>query len=769
MPLRILWSDRQWQNWDFAKSYFSPLKEAFMGWFFLFFFLSGLCSILYEIVWLRLSMAQFGVTSALVSIVLSMFMAGLGLGSWGSGRLIRKHGDQLRIPALRLYALIELLIGVSALIVPRELLWGRAILEHAGLSSSGAYYLVSGAWIGLALVPWCACMGATIPVAMLAIRQGFAGDSQRSFSYLYLANVVGAAAGSIAPLFLIELYGFHGTLKIGAGLNAILAGMAIALSLRLSAKTKAAGSPGAVVATTLPASSRDRRALLLLFATGLTSMALELVWIRQFTPYLGTMVYAFASILGLYLTSTFIGSQIYRRWGKTRKQEGQLLWVLVGLFAILPVLAVDPRIQSLPFLQVSIWPLLRLAIGIVPFSAALGFITPMLVDRWSGGDPDRAGSAYAVNVVGCILGPLLSGFLLLPWISERWVSCLFALPWLLIGCWPGWSSDREAAGPVGPAQNQLSYVVALAAVVLIFISHGFEDQFQHRQVRRDNTATIIATGEGMNKRLLVNGMGITSLTPITKMMAHLPLAFLDRPPQNALTICFGMGTTYRSLLSWGIPSTAVELVPSVPRMFGYYHPDGPALLQSPLSHVVIDDGRRYLERTTDQFDVITIDPPPPVEAAGSSMLYSKEFYSIIKQRLRTDGILQQWLPAGDLQVRSAVARALKESFPYVRVLQYGPSWGFHFLASSRPIPNRTGAELVERMPAAAIEDMMEWKYEATPEQEFTYLLQRETSTDQLIAGDPLSPAMQDDRPVNEYFLLRGLRSPTPAINAVARR
>jgi hypothetical protein len=204
-------------------------------------------------------------------------------------------------------------------------------------------------------------------------------------------------------------------------------------------------------------------------------------------------------------------------------------------------------------------------------------------------------------------------------------------------------------------------------------------------------------------------------------------------------------------------------------MFGYYHPDGPALLQSPLSHVVIDDGRRYLERTTDQFDVITIDPPPPVEAAGSSMLYSKEFYSIIKQRLRTDGILQQWLPAGDLQVRSAVARALKESFPYVRVLQYGPSWGFHFLASSRPIPNRTGAELVERMPAAAIEDMMEWKYEATPEQEFTYLLQRETSTDQLIAGDPLSPAMQDDRPVNEYFLLRGLRSPTPAINAVARR
>ena len=55
----------------------------------------------------------------------------------------------------------------------------------------------------------------------------------------------------------------------------------------------------------------------------------------------------------------------------------------------------------------------------------------------------------------------------------------------------------------------------------------------------------------MNKQLLVNGYGMTSLTPITKMMAHLPLAFLDRPPQDALDICFGMGTTFRSHCSVG--------------------------------------------------------------------------------------------------------------------------------------------------------------------------------------------------------------------------
>src|SRR5438445_9110785 len=99
-----------------------------MRWFFVFFFVSGFCSILYEIIWLRLAMARFGVTSALVSIVLSMFMAGLGLGSWRVGVFVRR-GIQAST-ALRLYSLAELLIGFSALLVPRELSLGRLVLQN---------------------------------------------------------------------------------------------------------------------------------------------------------------------------------------------------------------------------------------------------------------------------------------------------------------------------------------------------------------------------------------------------------------------------------------------------------------------------------------------------------------------------------------------------------------------------------------------------------------------------------------------------------------
>src|ERR1700748_2032719 len=118
-----------------------------MSWFAIFFFLSGLCSIVYELVWLRLAMAKFGVNTALVSIVLSVFMAGLGAGSWIAGRYLRRRASRLTLPPLRSYGIVELAIGLSALVVPLELTWGSRVLERisGGASiSSGLSYLLSG-------------------------------------------------------------------------------------------------------------------------------------------------------------------------------------------------------------------------------------------------------------------------------------------------------------------------------------------------------------------------------------------------------------------------------------------------------------------------------------------------------------------------------------------------------------------------------------------------------------------------------------------------
>jgi spermidine synthase len=302
------------------------------------------------------------------------------------------------------------------------------------------------------------------------------------------------------------------------------------------------------------------------------------------------------------------------------------------------------------------------------------------------------------------------------------------------------------------------YLLCLAAVVVIFDTHSFEQQYPRGHVLRDSTATVLADGEGMDKRLFVNGVSITFLTPATKMMSALPLALLDHSPKNALVVCFGMGTTHRSMLSWGIDSTVVELDPSVPSLFWFFHDDGNELLRSPRSHVVIDDGRRFLERTAAQYDVIAIDPPPPTQAAASSLLYSREFYSVVKQRLRPHGIFQQWVANdGDIAAQAAMARSLKESFLYVRAFGSVPKYGYHLIASDRPIPNRSAAELARRLPAAAAADLVEWGPNSNAEQQFAEVLKQEVLLDEIIAKAPGVPALRDDLPVNEYYLLRQLR------------
>jgi len=714
-----------------------------MGWFFWFFFVSGFCSVLCELIWLRLAMAQFGVTTALTSIVLSVFMAGLGLGSWLAGALVRRYGDRIKFPPLRLYGLLELMIGLSALVVPAELVWGHRVLESLAdraAVSSVAYYVIAGLWLAATMIPFCACMGGTIPVAMFAIRKRQQGD-QRSFSFLYLANVLGAVLGSFLPLLLIEPYGFHHTLLIGAALNALIAVSAFVVSLvsratppRTSNSSSSSASP-----PTAGAIESNRGVLILLFTTGLATMGMELIWIRLFTPYIGPVVYSFGMILVAYLLATYTGSQIYRYWSRTRKHESRLTWISLSLLAMLPLLTADVRV---PIHLVA-----RVFLGVMPFSGMIGFLTPMLVDRWSGGDPDRAGRAYAVNVVGCIVGPLICGFLLLPLVGERWSVLLLALPWFAMAF-----IGRGAS--VQKFTRAAAYAILLAALGVLLASKDFETQFPVRRVLRDSTATVIAEGEGMDRRLLVNGMGMTKLNPITKMMAHLTLSSLDHTPQNVLIICFGMGTTFRSALTWDVSTTAVELVPSVPKLFSFYHADADEVTKSPLAHVVIDDGRRFLERMPAKYDAILVDPPPPVQTAGSSLLYTQEFYAVAKQRLVPGGILQQWLPEADAPTQAAAARAIKNSFAYVRVFPGIQGWGWHFLASDRPIPKRTAAELVARMSARSASDMIEWGPAASAQDQLNLILSHESSSDAVIALSPATTTLVDDRPINEFFLLR---------------
>jgi spermidine synthase len=700
----------------------------------------------------------------MVSIVLSSFMAGLGIGSWAGGGLVRKYVQRMASPPLHLYALTEVLIGCSGVIVPLELLAGRFVLEHLGSSlslSSGGYYVAAGIWVACTMIPWCALMGATIPIGMFAIRCERRYESKRSFSFLYVANVVGAVLGAAIPLLLIEAWGFTGTLRLGTMLNVAICAGAFWLAQAQSRTNSDESGVDGQRANEAAAENSSRigwqemagsGTLWLLFATGLTSMGMEVVWTRLYTFYIGTFVYSFALILGVYLMATCLGSIFYRYWSKRHAGETPLVWLLVWVAAVVPLLTADPRLYMVGWL--------RIPVGIGAFSGLLGFITPRLVDRFSEGDPKRAGVGYAVNVAGCILGPLVAGFVLLPYIDERYALVALALPWLAVGAGLAAFGSGSSARSFGFVSWAVSGATVCGAAALIFWTHSYIQEIPGAQIKRDSTATVIAAVQDMQKRLYVNGISMTFLTPITKIMASMPLAFLDHAPSKSLAICFGMGTTYRTMLSWGIDSTAVDLVPSVPAFFSFYHADAPQLLNSPRSHIVADDGRRFLERSTEQYDVIVIDPPPPVAAAGSSLLYSREFYAAARMRLKPDGILQQWYPGGgDRETTAAVARSIKESFPYVRSFISVSGWGAHYLASKQPIPVRSAQELARRMPPAAAADLVEWGPYRTPEKEFAAVLANEIPIGQIIALDKDAPALTDDRPINEYYLMRQLRNP----------
>lgn len=735
-----------------------------MSAFFLFFFFSGFCSLIYQVVWLRVAMASFGVTTPLVSIVLSVFMAGLALGSWGGGRLVRSFEGYPAWFFISLYGASELVIGISGLAVAPLLRAGTKVLSDQGASwGSPGYYLACAGWIGFVMLPFCTCMGATFPLAMAGIRTVFRAKSSTSFSYLYLANVLGAVAGTIGSAFVfIEMLGFSRTLLVAVALNAVIAATAfvVAFARRKSPGDNApaaipASSPNAPAGNVADSAPASLIALPLLFTSGLASLGMEVVWTRQLIPLLGPMVYSFAAMLAVYLGATAVGSKGYRNWIRQKSAKGEhfasgVAAILAGACAFLPLLATDPRIRA----HAQVNSMLLILCGIGPFCAVAGFMTPMLVDRWSRGNPNRAGRAYAVNAVGCILGPLLAGFVLLPAVGERWTLVVLALPFFGFGVWSLTSRGSARADESRRALGTLLAAASVASVLLVAFTRDFETLYPGARVRRDYTATSIAVGQGMGRQLLVNGIGMTVLTPITKMMAHMPMASLAAPPRNVLVLCFGMGTSFRSALSWNVPVTAVELVPSVPSLFSYFHADGDQLLRSPHARVVIDDARRFLERTPETFDVIIIDPPPPLEAAGSSLLYSTEFYRVALSHLRPGGILEQWLPGGDATVTSAFAQSLRHSFQDVRVFGSMEGWGYHFMASASPMARYPVSTLAGRLPPAAARDLIEWGPTLNVESQFQTVFGRERPIQDLIREDPSAPLLTDDRPVNEYFLLR---------------
>jgi spermidine synthase len=714
------------------------------------FLLSGFCSLLYQTVWLRLAVAKFGVNAPVIASVLSVFMLGLALGNLLGARYQAWLQSKRFMTGLRGYAVLELVISLGGLLVPSLMSYGASLISSVPMTN-GAYFVFSFLIILIVLVPFCAAMGATLPVALSFIGKSEDSRKTSGFSQLYFANVTGAIYGTVVPAFIaFEAFGFQKTVYLAVAANCLIALLVwnVSPSIRLSKYS------GAGFAYTRSFLMEKRWVLAELFILGMSSLALEVIWTRIYVFFAGAVVYSFAFILATYLASTALGTNFYRRFLARGNSDIATWWIGLAPAALLVLASIHPGFH--------VPPIVRILIGVAPISFLLGVVTPSLIDECTGSEPHKVSIAYTFNLAGCIVGPLVAGFLIIPVFGNRVASFLVAFVFLMLSLFHQFLESRRH--PTTPARWKTPAVAALAVSGMIMVwDKPYESRFPNAQVLYDHTATVIATGSGMEKRLMVEGTHMTSLTVMTKMLAHVPLAFLDHKAQQGAVICFGMGTTFRSMATWNIKTTAVELVPSVPQFFSFFFPDAGRILESSNATVVIDDGRRFLSRGTEEFDVIVADPPPPIESVSSGLLYSTEFYDIVKKRLRKNGVFGTIILNSDSQNLFSMVTALKESFAYVRIFEpYGEQNIFQVVASESPIPDWNAEELARRMPADSREDLTEWVastpewFPTTVQGMYQWFLDKEIDTsDFLTKHEPWQRiALTDDKPVNEYFFLR---------------
>ncbi len=153
-----------------------------------------------------------------------------------------------------------------------------------------------------------------------------------------------------------------------------------------------------------------------------------------------------------------------------------------------------------------------------------------------------------------------------------------------------------------------------------------------------------------------------------------------------MTVAFGMGSAFRSAVIAGLKTEAIELVPSVPEMFGYFYSDAADIVARPNARIIVTDGRNHLELTTETYDIIVTDPPPPIFSSGASVISSLEYYQAGHARLNPGGVMMQWIPYGaTIDEFKAHVRTFRSVFPHMTIL-FGPGgFGLFMMGSDEPM------------------------------------------------------------------------------------
>ncbi|MFO7606476.1 MAG: fused MFS/spermidine synthase [Desulfurivibrionaceae bacterium] len=672
---------------------------------------SGLCSLVYQLVWMRELRLVFGSSTMATSAVLAIFMGGIGFGSI----LLGKKAETCK-NSLRLYGYFELVIAVSAMISPFLIL----SVQYLYLTTGGAHsmgflpatilrLLLSTLALGVPSF----FMGGTLPaIAKTATHEIDWG--RRDLGFLYGMNTLGAVTGVYLVIFvMLESLGSRATIWSAGILNLLIAADSLYISrhgqdeIQKSAAKQSAENPP--VDLSIHPTIVEYYIYFASCMAGLCFFFMELIWYRMLTPLLGGTTYTMGIILIVALSGLAVGSWGYglRRYSvKTSLGILALTFSLEAFFIALPF-ALGDRIAILASLLRPIgavgmggyavgWFCITMIV-ILPASIAAGYQFPLLIGLKGQGRPGIAketGRIYAWNTLGAITGALIGGGFLIPllgavfsWQINVVLICSLVAASIILSM----RHEGRQASLLVPAG------FSLLAVLLLFsqgptavwrhtpIGSGRIDlsSFSRNEIRNwinKVNRHIIWVKEGREASLaienidgisfVINGKvdGNVEEDAGTQIMAPLIGAILHPNPKKALVVGLGTGSSTGWLAAVdGIDQVdTVEIEPGmleVARRSSRVNRDA---LRNDKVNIIIGDARETLLASKNQYDIIFSEPSNPYRA-GIASLYTQEFYQAVAKRLNPNGYFTQWVQGYevDTQTIKVIYTTLASVFPVV--------------------------------------------------------------------------------------------------------
>ena len=653
------------------------------------FFLSGFAALTWEMSWVRQLVSLFGVTWFAITTILTVFMAGLALGSVLAGRLV----DRRRWPPLLLFAVLELFLAAyglafGSLLDAVEGLYLSLSLDQ-GFQVHALLRFVFGA---LLLLPPTLASGATLPAAAKA----FVGpDIGGGVARLYGANVAGAAAGCFATSFLlIGLLGYPGTAVVGASANGLAAVLALGV---WRARPSTSEGPSSVVWTP------QRSAVAAVYlVVGFCALSAEVLWSRAFSQF---GVNSATSVFGLVLVSFLVGHGLGSSAigsSSLRRGRGLFVGLQVGFAALtaLSVLALLHRpttlvpvgwLRDLGLLLPGERAWLLIPAVMLP-AACSGALFP-LASGLSIGGPSAVGrgvgSLAALSTVGGIAGSALTGFLLMPALGT--VHCLVLVAMLsgvgaLGSAWALdlWAPRRVLLAGLGVLVlgGGLAAAVPTSAHLLLFPG---EEVLLFVEGRNSSTAVTRSPLHGTT--LLVHGERIKSGGSSPRV------AFAFHPSATQLAI-IGLGSGSMAQEALEIEElervTAIDIDGDLPTALPWMR--DMERFVGPRWEFVEDDGRHFLLTSDRRFDILLNDA---AIYAWYLELSTLEFNQLARSRLNEEGLY-----LGRLHLDRITEEAFRrEVATFIAVFPNAAMWGLSDHLGL--LVGRNGEQPVDRADVAA--------------------------------------------------------------------